>query len=88
MSVVEFKRKDEPYQQGKAKCLKCKHEWQAVAPVGTWLIVCPECSCDGAFMGANEYEGERFVCNCGCDLFRIAPKACYCINCGNTAVFD
>lgn len=33
----------QPHLSGKAQCLKCKHEWIAVAPTGCVALECPEC---------------------------------------------
>ena len=32
-----------PHWSGIASCLRCKHEWVAVAPVGTDDLQCPSC---------------------------------------------
>lgn len=42
--VVDFTTRN-PHLQGAARCLACKHEWQAVAPVGATDLKCPSCAC-------------------------------------------
>lgn len=81
--VLEFK-KDEPTNTGPARCLRCNHEWVAVAPVGTLTgLDCPACGCyTGALLGEVIPEGYRWECLCGCDLFRITPNGTLCANCG------
>jgi hypothetical protein len=69
-SVVEFKQREEPHQSGEAVCISCRHKWVAVAPVGTWLLECPQCTAvKGVFRwptGADEGD-SLFVCKCGCE---------------------
>ncbi len=73
----------ETYSTGKAKCLACKHEWVAVAPVGVTWMECPECTLErGRFFAQHVREGEHWQCNCGNDLFYVSPDGVYCPNCG------
>lgn len=70
------------YGQGKARCLGCRHEWQAVVPVGTTQLDCPEC---GAWKGVllGEYVPElAWECECGCSLFYLTQDGQMCPNCG------
>lgn len=74
--------------EGRAECIGCRYSWQAVAPVGTHSLECPECGLmKGAFANEVVRGAETFECNCGGQLFRIA-KHCgpYCANCGADAV--
>ena len=85
MSVVEFPQKTEPHGQGPARCIGCRHNWQAVAPVGTVELECPEChTMKGRFLNIfGTYEDEPvWTCKCGNDLFRITATKTLCINCG------
>lgn len=72
MTVVPFERpeKEEPHLAGEALCIGCRHEWAAVAPVGTWQLECPSCcTWKGVFrypVGADVGD-LLFVCNCGCE---------------------
>jgi Zn finger protein HypA/HybF involved in hydrogenase expression len=45
-NIVDFaaaKSARTPHATGDAKCLDCKHEWVATAPVGVVRLDCPEC---------------------------------------------
>lgn len=98
ISLEQFKEQrniddDGPFLAGPAMCVICKHEWAAVAPVGTFDLECPSC---GFFKGHFKFAVDRDVvkdengvnrsctwtCNCGCDLFRITPERIYSPNCG------
>lgn len=86
MSVVNLEEEREarrPHLQGRARCLSCRHEWQQVAPIGETEFECPKCT---LMMGRLVYEcireGLHFTCNCGNDLFFIAPEGPYCPKCG------
>ena len=73
----------EPHSAGKARCLACKHEWVAVAPIGVTWMECPSCTLErGRFIAQHERDGEHWNCNCGCDLFYATPDGFYCPNCG------
>ena len=75
----------DPHVSGKARCLHCRHEWTAVAPVGTYELECPECHLlKGVMVGMCDLaEGtERWVCKCGCDLFLITSEGSFCASCG------
>lgn len=72
------------HNSGKARCMACRHEHVAVAPVGVVWMECPECHAMKAlFIGACERQGEaHWTCNCGNDLFHATPEGFYCPNCG------
>jgi len=72
-----------PHLSGKARCLSCLHEWQAVAPVPTTWMECPECGCEhGRFVAQIEQDGPHWHCACGNDLFYRVPEGWYCPMCG------
>ena len=73
-----------PHNSGLARCMVCKHEHQAVAPVGVVWMECPECHAQKAlFVGSCERRGEaHWTCACGNDLFHATPEGFYCPNCG------
>lgn len=86
MTVVNLEQAREerkPHMTGPARCLDCKHEWVAVAPVGTIWMECPKCSLiRGRFVNQVERDGDHWVCNCGNDLFYVTSDGAYCPNCG------
>ena len=43
ISLEEKRREREPHSHGTAKCMNCKHEWEAVVPTGTHVLDCPQC---------------------------------------------
>lgn len=74
-----------PHLSGPARCLDCKHEWVAVAPVGTWCMTCPACGADkGArFSMIGATDNVVFVCNCGNQFFLLLPDGrSLCPHCG------
>ena len=93
MTVIEFKKHkedNEPHNRGLARCLDCKHEWEAIAHCDVVWLECPKCSLEkGHFIGPHTLpEGSmKWVCNCGNDLFQITREGCFCQNCGELAVF-
>lgn len=88
MSVLQFKRKEpeEPHLSGNAQCIGCGHKWVAVAPVGTVVMDCPECTLPkGRFRNACApvEDAEIWQCTCGGDLFMVVKNAGYmCVACG------
>ncbi len=84
-NIVEFKKPEEtvPCIEGEAICIGCKHEWQAVADIGTIDLDCPECKgSKGIFKHFVERSSElHFECNCGNFLFHVTPTGFYCPNC-------
>jgi hypothetical protein len=81
-----------PHLSGPVRCLNCKHEWIAIAPMGTFAeLECPECGfLKGIYVGLFDVEDgvERFLCNCGCDCFLIMVGQFQCIQCGVRTTFD
>ena len=91
MSVVQFKPRETPNMQGSAYCMGCKHTWQAVAPVGTTDLQCPECqSMKGRFVNgcAPEDHIEVRECNCGNQLFWLTREGHMCANCGTYQEYE
>jgi len=73
-----------PHLSGEAFCILCKAQWVAVAEVGTVWLGCPECGAiKGLLRWPCERGGQHWHCNCGNDLFHIAPEGVYCPNCGS-----
>lgn len=75
---------EEPHLVGTAVCSRCRHRWQATAPVGTINLKCPSCRrWWGAFESAV-VPGVIFTCgHCGEGLFWITPPGrLMCRSCG------
>lgn len=82
--LSKYRDDQTPRQQGPARCIACRHEWHAVAPVGVGWLECPGCGLQhGHFVQPAQRDGEHWVCNCGCDTFFIMPVGPYCAQCGD-----
>jgi Zn finger protein HypA/HybF involved in hydrogenase expression len=82
VSVVRIEDR-RPHLGGPARCLECRHEWIAVAPIGTTVLECPACHADkGARLAMIEHDGPHWTCVCGNALFFVMPERIYCPNCG------
>jgi len=81
--VVNFIEK-QPHLSGEAICKACCHEWTAVAPIGTVELECPNCSTEKGLYryGALPVDGVVWICNCGCDVFRVLDSGFICYSCG------
>ena len=88
--IIPFKKPapeepDVPHGAGTAKCIDCKHEWQAVVPIGTEWFECPQCLTHKGRWKFSFYPnvGDTIrVCKCGNDLFHLTPEGHLCANCG------
>jgi hypothetical protein len=81
--VIELDSK-RPHLAGEALCVGCKHEWAAVVQdIGVIPeLECPKCSLmTGYFKDVFQPECERWVCDCGGDLFFIIPIGKQCARC-------
>lgn len=71
------------WSNGTYRCLACKFEQHATAPVG-WVFI--DCPCCGTERFTNKYTYVKsdtvFTCKCGCDVFSITPSRLFCPNCG------
>lgn len=79
--------KYEPHLSGKAQCLECKAEWEAVTPIGTISMECPVC---GLMKGVHKgiaVPQEAWICNCGCYHFFANREGVHCCYCGVTQDF-
>lgn len=82
--AIERERRS-PHLAGKARCLACRHEWQAVAPTGATWLECPACAAErGCFVYPVGRSDPHWQCDCGNDLFHITPDGTYCPVCGVT----
>ena len=74
-----------PHMQGQMKCTACKHEFQAVTPIGTDWAECPECHLHRAtWVNTVLKAGDHYTCiHCGCQTFQISNiYQVYCPVCG------
>lgn len=82
---------DDRHISGKAHCLHCGYEWEAVAPEGTTWLACPECT---ALKGIFKYPpcvpegGLVRECQCGNQLFYLTPEGHLCPMCGTYQAYD
>lgn len=87
--IVQFKPRvtlepEAPHCTGAARCLDCRHEWQAVAPLATTWMQCPACTLlRGRFVNPVHTDADHWHCNCGNDLFHVDRNGIYCPNCGD-----
>lgn len=87
-NVIKFPVPTGEHLQGPAKCLRCKHEWQVVAPTGdVGDFECPSCGCyTGVITTLVEPAGLRWQCECENQLFFLDNKGPpMCASCGKRA---
>jgi hypothetical protein len=79
VSLADERKARTPHWQGKCVCLGCRHEWEAVGPIGTHTsLECPEC---GLPQGVTKYPygakiGDLVLrCDCGCEAITIYKRA-------------
>lgn len=87
-NVIKFPAPTGEHLQGPAKCLRCKHEWQVVAPTGdVGDFECPSCGCyTGVITTLVEPAGLRWQCECENQLFFLDNKGPpMCASCGKRA---
>lgn len=76
-----------PKYSGTARCLACKHEWEAESDDYSWLD-CPKC---GTMRGMWDklwtlpQDTQLWVCGCDCDQFMITNIGMFCVGCGCVA---
>lgn len=80
---IHYITERQPHQAGPARCIACKHEWVAVAPVGLDVFECPACGCHkGTYAGiAARNDVPLWQCKCGCTVFTLTPMDAYCCSC-------
>ena len=76
-----------PHLSGTARCVRCGHEWEAVAPIpAPPSLECPECGLSHGYFKfpVDEADGTvRFICNvCGGVVFAIRLDGVRCVGCG------
>lgn len=89
MSVVPFRKREEPHTEGVAKCVGCQHQWDAVAPSDVRWLECPSCGLKrgtwyhpfGAAVGDLEFN-----CLCGSEALTAYQRRgkfwLRCMSCG------
>jgi DNA-directed RNA polymerase subunit RPC12/RpoP len=83
VDLQAFRQEHTPHVVGKAVCMNCKHQWEAVAPLGTEWLECPACSSVKGLMKCPvQREGDHLTCDCGSALFYIMRTMTYCAICG------
>jgi len=83
ISFEERRLAKTPHKEGRALCLQCHHDWQAVAPIGTTQLECPSCHLmQGVFYGVMSTERPQWQCACGEFVFFIDQRGPYCAHCG------
>lgn len=71
------------HRTGVARCMGCKHEWAATAPVGTTDLECPSCgTLLGVYKATSVTEFKQWQCQCGEFMFHIDERGAYCAYCG------
>ena len=72
--LKEEKEKNSPHLSGEARCIQCHHKWYTIIPAVEPVpeLECPKCGLNrGFFCFVFQPEEDRWVCNCGGDLFFI-----------------
>lgn len=88
-NVIPFRKREEQWLEGQAKCIGCQHVWEAVAPVGTAYLECPSCgSMRGTWVHPVGAEAGdlAFFCNCGSEALTAYKRHgkfwLRCMSCG------
>lgn len=88
VSLDERRQEKNPHRSGPARCMNCKHEWEAVAPIGVTALECPKClTSHGLYKGMSMTEFDQWQCKCGERMFFIDVHGPYCAHCGHRPVF-
>ena len=91
ISLAAEREKREPHLCGTVTCLACRHEWEAVAPVGCADgLECPSCALPRGVWKYNfgAQEGDAVLtCDCGNDVLtayrRDGAHYVKCMACGD-----
>lgn len=81
--VIEFSK--DGWNEGRARCIACQHEWVAVARVGEVWLQCPNCeTVKGLFQFSCSVPdgGVIWKCLCGSEAMFISPANIRCCSCG------
>ena len=86
--VIPLPTKGTPTTTGKARCLNCSHEWEAVADLGVDWLECPSCLLiRGTYIYPFVPSDPIWECNCGNDLLFVTEKYVFCPKCGTNQRF-
>lgn len=80
-----------PHLAGTGFCLECRHEWEAVAPIGVVGLECPKCGTHKGTMKGLVYPADDMVIHCKCDnpFYFITPEeSVECAYCGIPYKFE
>lgn len=73
-----------PHAGGPAKCMNCKHEWEAITLKSKiHELECPECLHLTGEMIGQFIPSTLFQCGCGCELFYLTANGYMCPVCGD-----
>ena len=88
IDFARAKAERSPHLSGQARCVACKHEWAAVAPLGTLQLECPSCGLERgqwAYPFSLDKGQMIYVCNfCDSTNFAIQSHRAFCVGCGTT----
>lgn len=76
--------------RGSMRCMSCKHEFEAEAPLGVQDFECEKCGLLQAKWRnpiSPPANTKMWVCRCENDLFFITPDGIWCASCGLRAEF-
>lgn len=80
-------RANQPHLSGRAVCLECKHDWVAVAPLGTHSLECPACGLAKGTWFSTILPDEVWTCHCGNAAFVVTREYFMCTYCGQYQEF-
>lgn len=90
ISLAQRKLENDHHLSGPAVCMACKHEWEAVVPVGTIELECPNCHIHKGLLKYGCEPTTAWVCGCGCHVFMLSGESheMICWNCGQYQKFS
>lgn len=91
-NVKEVKDRNSGILKGEAICLQCKHEWEAVVPIGSSDFLCPKCKTHkGVMKYFIDFRNDSYLkCGgCGNEMFYVLNTSqCQCPMCGLLLLYD
>lgn len=70
VSLAQHREENSPHGAGQCVCVKCKHEWTGVAPVGIAAFECPACREPTSGRWKKPFlssAGQRYIACNSCD---------------------